>query len=587
MRILLRLVLPPLMVACSALAANAQTVATPAAPTQSVPVAPPSALRVAPPSVVPRPPVAAAPAAATPDATAPAATVADSAPAVVPGAAPAGPAAVPAPADVPPAAAAAPPAVPALAQPAPTEGQAAAPASVPTADSVPPAAPPAAQPVSAQPAAPAQPAAEAPAIAQPAPPAKAPTAQAPAAQAPAAPPPGEAPAQPPVAAPAQPAAPQQPILTDQLPTPPVAPGPGPVIVQPRAPAQDPNMPVGFDPRACPVLEAPFAPGEVPNPSEAWGGTDTGVVITGHARLRNPDPARPPARQMVGIDVSRYNTVNYDLKARCGTQFAFVRMDERYNGHAAEFEKRNIRPLPYFYMPVPREMRRPDQYARLTDTAATQADIDRLLGQFEQIGRQQAEAFFQRMAQLNMRELPLVVVRDQNGRIQAQARPIAVDIEEKLDPDPSGPNADNARIYYGRFYAKAVCTWVREVQARLREQQPLVVMYTTPSVWGDYLYAAYPAEAECLNALPIWVSRTTADGGDVIRSSRNRNDLYAARLCTASGANRCVVHQYSHRGQLGSAGPQPREAVPHYDLNRFFLVRPVQTGNTIMFVREQN
>jgi hypothetical protein len=159
--------------------------------------------------------------------------------------------------------------------------------------------------------------------------------------------------------------------------------------------------------------------------------------------------------------------------------------------------------------------------------------------------------------------------------------LAVDIEQKLEPEP--PN-DTARIYYGRFYAKAVCAWVKGVQDAL--PGTLVLMYTTPSVWGEYLYAAYPTEAACLNAMPIWVARTTVDGGDVIRSSRSKIDLYTARLCTASGSNRCVVHQYSHRGLLGLAPPLERGRATHFDLNRFFLVQPVQTGAGIMFVREQ-
>lgn len=377
----------------------------------------------------------------------------------------------------------------------------------------------------------------------------------------------------PVEPPAPPATQQ--LVTPVAPTPPVAP-PQQQVAQP-----DPNLPVGMDPKSCPYLTGPFAAGQVDNPGQPWNGTDTGVVVNGHVDLRAPDGS--PLRTLLGVDMSRYNhPVDYAALARCGTTFSFVAMDEKYQLHATELNRRNIHPLLYFYFRVPTEMRAPARFARLTDTPESQAQIDRELTAFEALGRQGVQTFVDRMRNLHIDEIPLVIVRNPDGSIRSQARVMAVDIEEKLEPESAANEA--AHIYYGRFYAKAVCTWVRGVQQAY--PGTLILMYTTPTVWGDYLYAAYPEEAACLNAMPIWVSRTTVDGGDVVRSSRSRIDLYAARLCTASGSNRCVVHQYSHRGLLGQQPPLRQGMARHFDLNRFFLVQPVQTGAGIMFVRER-
>jgi hypothetical protein len=302
-------------------------------------------------------------------------------------------------------------------------------------------------------------------------------------------------------------------------------------------------------------------------------------VNGHVALRGADGR--PLRTLLGIDLSSHNRPDYRMLARCGTAFSFVRMDDKYNTHAAELDKLNVRPLPYYFFGVPARLRDPSRYNNLSDTPASQAAVNENLTIFQKLGEDGAQAFLNRMRSLGMREMPVVTVRNPDLSIRSQARVLAVDIEQKLEPEP--PN-DNARIYYGRFYAKAVCAWVKGVQDAL--PGTLVLMYTTPSVWGEYLYAAYPQEAACLNAMPIWVARTTVDGGDVIRSSRSRIDAYTARLCTASGSNRCVVHQYSHRGLLGLAPPLERGRAVHFDLNRFFLVKPVQTGAGIMFVREQ-
>jgi hypothetical protein len=382
-----------------------------------------------------------------------------------------------------------------------------------------------------------------------------------------------------------PSPPQQQTVTPTPtpPTPPVTPvTPVPPPQQVAQPAQvDPNLPVGRDAVACPYLMGPFAPGQVQNPTQPWNNTDTGVVVNGHVDLRAPDGS--PLRTLLGIDLSRWNhPLDYRLLARCGTTFAFIAMDERYRQHATELQKLNVTPLIYFYMRVPPEMRAPARFARLSDNPESQAQIDRELTAFEQIGQQGVQSFLDRMRRLGIPEIPLVTVRNPDGSIRSQARVMAVDIEEKLEPEAG--SSESARIYYGRFYAKAVCTWVRGVQQAY--PGTLILMYTTPTVWGDYLYAAYPEEAACLNAMPIWVSRTTVDGGDVIRSTRSRIDLYAARLCTASGSNRCVVHQYSHRGLLGQQEPLRQGMAPHLDLNRFFLVQPVQTGAGIMYVRER-
>src|SRR5262249_38064858 len=110
----------------------------------------------------------------------------------------------------------------------------------------------------------------------------------------------------------------------------------------------------------------------------------------------------------------------------------------------------------------------------------------------------------------------------------ESKAIALDIEQKLctmrelrdakgrkrtvcSDDPK-PNA-NAVAQYGRLYAKAVTAWITRLQHEAAFSDVVVVLYTTPSVYGDY-FAEHsdPDDNLLLSTLPLWIARTTPDGG---------------------------------------------------------------------------
>ena len=154
--------------------------------------------------------------------------------------------------------------------------------------------------------------------------------------------------------------------------------------------------------------------------------------------------------------------------------------------------------------------------------------------------------------------------------------IAVDVEQKLTNEAS--TTPLQRAYFGRYYARAVCAFAKEVKKRFINAA--IVIYTTPTVYADYLDKAFLEDHACLQGLPVWAARTTKDGGDIIRSSNDTIDRDAQRMCLASGGNRCIVHQYSHRGVFAAKSGSP----PHIDLDRWFDSKTVATSAGPQFVR---
>ena len=160
--------------------------------------------------------------------------------------------------------------------------------------------------------------------------------------------------------------------------------------------------------------------------------------------------------------------------------------------------------------------------------------------------------------------------------------VSVDIEEKLISD--NDSSSNQRIFYGRYYAHSACTWIKEIKKFY--PKAVVLIYTTPSVFWDYLQYAYPEDNVCLQEALIWAARTTVDGGDVVRSAPTHLNLEAQRLCLVPGGNRCVIHQYSHRAVFASLGTTVKNIPPHMDVNRFFKVKPTNNNAGVQYVRSE-
>jgi hypothetical protein len=320
----------------------------------------------------------------------------------------------------------------------------------------------------------------------------------------------------------------------------------------------------------PRYDVPPLPVSVLNPSKAWNGTDTGIVVDRYVGLAGVNGLRH------GVDLSANNRVNYDTIIKCGGTFAFLRLDTAsgldamYDKHRQALAMGGMATFPYAYFAIPKDLRLSRNYLGIT-SASTQ-DIASYMAKFSAIGTAAADAFAHRIAASG---IPEAAFSGMPGQI------LAIDVEEKLTDEPN--STPLARTYYGRFYAKALCSWLDRAREKFPKLHP--ILYTTPSIFGDYLNYALPPEQECLHGLPIWLARTTPDGGDVIRNSKQAIDQYAQRLCLVSGGNRCIVHQYSHRGVLWGNNAQNPTQFPHVDLDRIFLVKIVPDGANAQSVRE--
>jgi hypothetical protein len=319
---------------------------------------------------------------------------------------------------------------------------------------------------------------------------------------------------------------------------------------------------------CPIPKymAPL-PATISNPVKPWGTTDTGAIVDGFVGLTHPDGI------LHGIDLSHANVIrDYKVYSRCGGKFAFVKLDSSYPKHLDAIAHENWTTIPYVFFSVPDWLRDARAYASLRSSDT--AKIDGALDRFAAIGSQAAAELPQQLQQYSGSQIPKIAFAGLKGRI------LALDVEQKLTDERNA----NARLYYGRFYAHAVCTYIDRVKARYPDT--MIIIYSTPSVFGDYLNHAYQQDDDCLRGLPVWMARTTRDGGDLIGvvGSKDVNDLYAQRACLQPAGNRCIVHQYSHRGVVGMILPVTKPSVPHVDIDRAFPVKAVSDSKTTQYVR---
>ncbi|CAG9241757.1 conserved exported hypothetical protein [Burkholderia diffusa] len=319
---------------------------------------------------------------------------------------------------------------------------------------------------------------------------------------------------------------------------------------------------------APKYTAPL-PATIQNPRVPWNRTDTGAILDGFVGLKDASGL------LYGIDLSSNNVINdYGRYSKCGAKFAFLRLDGRYRTHAAALAREQWATIPYVFMPIPGDMRDEREYAVLTTDS--KASIQEYLKEFERKGVESADTLPDLLEAQGLSDVPHISFSGLSGRI------LALDVEQKLNNERTSASA---RRFYGRFYARAICSWITRAKVHYPDIQ--VIIYSTPSVFGDYLNYAYPEDDDCLRGIPVWMARTTADGGDLVRQpgSKDVNDLYSQRACLQPGGNRCIVHQYTHRGVIGSVLPVTDPRTPHVDLNRAFRVKVVRDARTSQYVRE--
>ncbi|RKR31167.1 hypothetical protein [Paraburkholderia sp. BL17N1] len=319
---------------------------------------------------------------------------------------------------------------------------------------------------------------------------------------------------------------------------------------------------------CPLPKymAPL-PASIENPNRPWGKTDTGAIVDGFVGLKTVPEL------IHGIDLSSNNVIkDYGKYSRCGAKFAFIRLDSAFTRHSQALATQQWTTIPYVFMPIPTQMRHSASYSRIhSDNSEL---IDRELNSFAEAGTANADELPDALQQVGLKEVPRISFAGLSGRL------IALDVEQKLDVE----NNATARLYYGRFYARSICSWI--AKTKLRYPDIIIIIYSTPSVFGDYLNFAYQQDDNCLRGIPIWMARTTRDGGDLIgvSGSKEVNDLYSQRTCLQPAGNRCIVHQYSHRGVVGAVLPVSDPSTPHVDFDRAFPVKTIQDSKTTQYVR---
>lgn len=318
-----------------------------------------------------------------------------------------------------------------------------------------------------------------------------------------------------------------------------------------------------------------APGKFKYPKSPWNGTDTGVVVDGFVDLSFRKNGIYEVAH--GVDLSRHNIVDYKEIKDCGGKFSFVRMDDKYSQHLLQLRSQEIISIPYFYFPIPKALRNYNLYNGLEQKDPKVASF---FQQFDSIGREAGNKFLKTL-QTNhgmKDDLPKANLAGLEGHI------VALDVEEKLLDEKNSSYLQ--RVYFGRFYARAVCSWAAKVNEEYKDLR--IILYTTPSVHGDYLNYALEEENKCLQKFPVWVARTTADAGDAIRPLRNTKlDKDTQRLCFVTSGNRCVVHQYSHRATFAAQGRITKKIPPHIDIDRIFTVKLVENEAGFQLVRKDD
>jgi hypothetical protein len=300
----------------------------------------------------------------------------------------------------------------------------------------------------------------------------------------------------------------------------------------------------------------------------WG-KDSGPIVDGYIGLKDHPEV------LYGIDLSKHNAIkDYGVYSRCGGKFAFLRLDPAFRNHRQRLAGYSFTVIPYVYFPISATLRLGYLYS---DFKSVQKErVAEKYALFEKIGKDAALHLPDVLQQQGLTEIPKISFAGLEGRI------LAVDVEEKLEDEKT--SSKNALRYYGLFYARAICSWIDTVRARFPDVQ--IIIYSTPTVFGDYLHDLGQQDDDCLRGLPLWMARTTVLGEDLTgkAGSLDHIDKYSQKACFQTSGNRCIIHQYSHRGVIGQILPVSDSAVLHVDLNRAFPVKPVKDAKTTQYVR---
>jgi hypothetical protein len=336
--------------------------------------------------------------------------------------------------------------------------------------------------------------------------------------------------------------------------------------------------------ACPKFAAPFGFDNTPS---SWG-NDSGPIVSGFVDSKRP--AGGLFELIHGVDLDSYNPVDHSQIVSCGGKFAIVRinqhskgqdtLDTLFSANMAGLAKLQISAFPYFFFAPPTELRKISRF----NNKLSDSDEAQYRKSYEDAGVQGAQHFLA-LLQNAKYEVPTNEISGLKGQF------VSVDVEQ-VPLDAAQAN-HTAAIYYGTFYGAAVCSWIKTVTKALPQLVP--VLYTFPAVYGDYLQFAAPDVNACLAGLPVWVARTYGNGWEAIRetdpthctgsSSLCATDRLVQKLCEIQSGNRCIIHQYTHRGTAIAIGRTGKNGIPpHIDLDRFYSSKTVATNAGTQFVR---
>ncbi|WP_415770306.1 hypothetical protein [Pseudomonas sp. LB3P38] len=316
----------------------------------------------------------------------------------------------------------------------------------------------------------------------------------------------------------------------------------------------------------PNSQAPGTKFENPKP---WGKTktDSGAVVYGFVDLviNNIN-----TEVVHGVDLSEYNNVRYDELRRCGATFAFVKMRANsiggYQKHYQKLLAQTVVVVPYYFLDVPGAYQKNPKIFN-KDNVSAYAD---LLEKGREIGRLQAAQFVKDLQTAHPENFPATNIAGLSGQM------IALDVEDVF-ADTLKPTSLQ-RQAYGGFYGAMVGSWIVEV--RKTYPQLITFFYTFPAIFQDYLLYAEREDNKIIHGMPIWLANTRADASDIDFSKKT-----IGRVCfSASGGNRCIVHQYTHRGVFASADKQSKGEPNHIDLNRFFNSTTIVDGVGVQYIR---
>jgi hypothetical protein len=327
-----------------------------------------------------------------------------------------------------------------------------------------------------------------------------------------------------------------------------------------------------------------APGKFNNIPKEWG-SDSGPIVDGFVDSKGHDGSALNA--LHGIDLAKGDSVDYGKIRDCGGSFAIVRINHS-TGRLDEWFARNVKGLdqedvarfPYYYLAIPRSMKKLSSFESLTD-----ADLASLREKYRQLGDTAAARFIDYVDHPGADGINAMRASSVAG---LQGPLVALDVEET----PLGQGSDSAKNSYGKLYATTVCQWVKRIRSKF--PQSIVLLYTFPAVYGDYLQHAYTDDFNCLEALPVWVARTAPNGWEAIQDSRtpkcgntsmcNTNKL-VRQLCETPAGNRCILHQYTHRATQIATGKPEKGIPPHLDASRFYESRTSRTyAGDLQYVR---